>query len=274
MHTFQKSVRRPIWLLLALFLWGSFASAVTPSVAFAEDNPKAEAADEKDTGHKMTGPEWFIRSSGLIGLFILILSIYFISVVIQLFIQFRTEVVMPPEIVAACESMLEAKDFRGIYEQVKVDDSFFSRVLNTGIGELPGGLAEARDAMERFGESIIVGMEKKISIMAVLGTLGPMIGLLGTWKGMISSFSAIAMGGASLDAAAVADGISEALLLTFEGVFLSVPAIYFYSFFKNRVSTISTAVMLRADEFLRHFAHAARKGTGRPAAAAGAPPRQ
>ena len=65
-------------------------------------------------------------------------------------------------------------------------------LLTTGITELPNGLAEAREAMERVGEAITAEMEKKISMLAVLGTLGPMIGLLGTLKGMIASFGVIA----------------------------------------------------------------------------------
>jgi biopolymer transport protein ExbB len=108
-------------------------------------------------------------------------------------------------------------------------------------------------------------MEKKISMMAVLGTLGPMIGLLGTLKGMIASFSVIARSDQQIKSTEVAKGISEALLLTFEGVGLSVPSIYFFSFFRNRVMSISVTTMTRADEFLRHFAQAAR---GKPAAAA------
>ena len=55
----------------------------------------------------------------------------------------------------------------------------------TGITELPNGLSEAREAMERVGEMLQTDMERKISIMAVLGTVGPMIGLLGTLSGMI-----------------------------------------------------------------------------------------
>jgi biopolymer transport protein ExbB len=91
---------------------------------------------------------------------------------------------------------------------------------------------------------------------------------LGTLKGMIASFSVIAMSDTQLKASQVAEGISEALLLTFEGVALSVPAIYFFSMFRNRVSFISTQAMLEADQILRHFAHAARGKTG--AAAGGA----
>ena len=95
-----------------------------------------------------------------------------------------------------------------------------------------------------------------------------MIGLLGTLKGMIASFSVIAVSDVQIKASEVAGGISEALLLTFEGVGLAVAAIYFFSFFRNRVSLISVTALTRADEFLRHFAQAARTkaAAGRPAA--------
>jgi biopolymer transport protein ExbB len=96
-------------------------------------------------------------------------------------------------------------------------------------------------------------MERKISMLAVLGSLGPMIGLLGTLKGMIASFSVIALSDTQLKASQVAGGISEALVLTFEGVGLSVPAIYFFALFRNRVSSISTSTMLVADEYVRRL---------------------
>jgi biopolymer transport protein ExbB len=139
--------------------------------------------------------------------------------------------------------------------------------LAAGIAELPNGLPDAREALERVGEAETVEMEKRISMLAVLGTLGPMIGLLGTLKGMIASFGAIATGG-TIQPDLVAKGISESLLLTFEGVFLSVPAIYFYAFFRNRVMTISVNAMLEADQLLRFFY---RTGRSKGAAAAVTP---
>ena len=85
---------------------------------------------------------------------ILLLSIYFVSTVSRLFWEMRMEMAAPPEIVQQCENLLEQRDFKGIYALVKEDDSFFSRVLTTGIAELPNGLAEARDSMERVGDAI------------------------------------------------------------------------------------------------------------------------
>jgi biopolymer transport protein ExbB len=180
----------------------------------------------------------------------------------------RLEVAAPPEVVSQCEGLLTQRDFKGIYTLVKEDDSFFSRLLTTGIAELPNGLAEARDSVERVSEAITAEMEKKISMLAVIGTLGPMIGLLGTLKGMIGAFYVIGISaGSSIDPSAVANRLSESLLITFEGVLLSVPAIYFYALFRNRVIHISTSVTLSADQFLRHFSHA-----GRAKASAAAPP--
>jgi biopolymer transport protein ExbB len=123
--------------------------------------------------------------------------------------------------------------------------------------------------MDRTAEVSIVSMEKNISMLAVLGTLGPMIGLLGTLKGMIASFSVIALSDTQLKASEVAGGISEALLLTFEGVALSVPAIYFFALFRNRVTSYSTDAMLLADTFMRRLNSLHRGKGGKEEEAAG-----
>jgi len=272
MSTQRSFSRRMNWFLLALALWSTLAMSVVTRQAIAADD-KAAAAAPAEAGKEQVHQTksyfvWFIESSGLIGLVLLGLSIYFVATISRLFFEMRMPMAIPPEIVARTEDLLQQRDFKSIFSVVKEDDSFYSRVVSTGIAELPNGLSEARDVMERQGESIVVEWEKKISILAVLGTLGPMIGLLGTLKGMIASFSVIALSDTQLKASQVAGGISEALLLTFEGVALSVPSIYFFSLFRNRVSVISTTAMLEADQFLRHFAHAARAKT--PAAAAAA----
>jgi biopolymer transport protein ExbB len=251
--------------------------------AAAADKAEADTADkategEKDVAKKEAPKEenflvWVIRCSGLIGGVIVILSIYFISTVGRLFWEMRIEVAAPPAMVLQCEGLLEQRDFKGIFNLVKDDDSFFSRLLATGIADLPNGLAEAREAMERTSEAVTAEMEKKISMLAVLGTLGPMIGLLGTLKGMIAAFGTIArVSGSGIDPSMVANNLSEALLLTFEGVALSVPAIYFYAVFRNRVIHISTSVSLTCDQFLRHFSHAGRMKTAPVAKAPGQPP--
>jgi biopolymer transport protein ExbB len=263
-------------LLLALVVAiGAFGTlATSPSYAQEEAKPAAAAGGEKaeEAPHQKSKIWWFIESSGAIGAVILVLSMYFIATVGRLFVELRPIVTSPPDVIDECDALLEKRDFKGIFALVKEDDSAFSRIVSAGLAELSSGLADAREAMEHVGEVVAVEMEKKISMLAVLGTLGPMIGLLGTLKGMIASFSVIALSDTQLKASEVAGGISEALLLTFEGVALSVPAIYFFAVFKNRTSTLSVHTMLEADEFVRKLSAAARgKGGAAPQSAAKVP---
>ena len=262
----DSSRTRKVWFALALICGVLFASAAIQNRAVAQDAPAAQDTEPKPEKSRIW---WVIEMSGLIGAVILVLSIYFVSTVGRLFVEMRPQVAAPPALIEELEDMLQKRQFKEVYGTVKEDPSFLGRVLSIGIAELPNGLAEARDSMERVGEAVTTEMERKISMLAVLGTLGPMIGLLGTLKGMIASFSVIALSDTQLKSSEVAEGISEALLLTFEGVLLSVPAIYFYAVFRNRVSAISVSTMLQADEYLRHFAHAARAKA--PATAAASP---
>ena len=251
-----------------------FAS-LAPSVAFAQDDagaaaefqdaaPAAEApvaaaaaqeAGDGDAGESPVKQKnmlvWLIEVSGLIGLFILCLSFYFVAVVVQELLALRVDVVAPPEIVAECEKLVEERDLKQLFEVVQKDNSFYSRCLVAGFSELKNGLDDAREKLDRTADVMTAEMERRVSFLAVLGTLGPMIGLLGTLKGMIASFSVIAISGINLDAAKVAEGISEALVLTFEGVMLSVPAIYFYALFRNRISKLTLETTMLADDLLR-----------------------
>ena len=263
-------MQKVLLFLLAIVFVGAVVVKAPVAAQAQEEKDKAAPAEGAAAEHKETKSAftWFIESSGLIGLVILVLSIYFIATVIQLFIEFRAEVACPPEIVGGCEDLLQRRDFKGIYDFCRGNDALYSKILAVGLGELHNGLAEAKETMERAGECETVRMEKRISMLAVLGTLGPMIGLIGTLKGMISSFSYIARSeGQVMKANEVAGGISEALLLTFEGVFLSIPAIWFFAVFRNRVSVIMADTMFATDGFLRKFAHAMRS-KGAPAAAA------
>ena len=246
----------PIWLVLLLFAITAFSFS-RPVAVHAQDEPAVDApaggapqgAKEEEIKPKST-LWWIIETSGMIGAFLLLVSIYFVGLVVQLFMELRAPVVAPPELMEKCEALLAKRDFNGIYKIAKDSACELGQLIATGLSALSFGFDHARETIDRQSEEITVGWEKRISMLAVIGTLGPLVGLLGTLKGMISSFSAIALGGAQLKAAEVAGGISEALILTFEGVGLSVPAIYFFAVFKNRVSHLSVSTLNAADDFI------------------------
>jgi biopolymer transport protein ExbB len=240
---------RPVRIFLAMLPLLAVGVALSAGVAWGQETAAAEAPHQTKSTLM-----WFIESSGWIGAIILILSMYFVATVGKLFYEMRLDRELPTETLAEAKNLVEQQDFRGAYDRLREDPSMFGRVASAGMAELNNGIDESRTVMEHVGEAETVEMERRISMLAVLGTLGPMIGLLGTLKGMIASFSVIALSDVQLKASEVAGGISEALLLTFEGVALSVPAIYFYAVFRNRVSSISTTVLLESEELVRRIA--------------------
>lgn len=249
------------WLALALIIAGLIVSRPASVQAQDQEHPAAAAAP----GHAAAGTKskstlfWLIETSGWIGAFLLVISLLFVATVMRLFLELREPMVLPPDLLRECEALLAKRDYNGVYKAAKDSSCELGQLIATGMVALSSGLAEAREAMDRLGEALTVEMERRISMLAVVGTLGPLIGLLGTLQGMISSFSVIATSDAQMKASEVAGGISTALVLTFEGVILSVPAIYFFALFKNRVASLSVQAMNVADEFVRRVHHAAHK---------------
>src|SRR5437016_4451788 len=125
--------------------------------------------------------------------------------------------------------------FKEAFDMAKEDGSYLARVLTTGMGRLRYGIDDAREAAFNVVESVKAGKEQAITYLATIGTLGPMIGLVGTVWGMILSFMELSRPGTTPRPEKLAEGISHALVVTLLGIGLSVPAIFCHAFFRNRL---------------------------------------
>ncbi len=81
-------------------------------------------------------------------------------------------------------------------------------------------------------------LSKNLVIISTCATIATLGGLIGTVKGMITSFAALANAGAP-DTTALATGISEALINTLIGILSSVIGIIMYNYFTTRVDAIT-----------------------------------
>ena len=126
--------------------------------------------------------------------------------------------------------------------------------------------------MELANEDVTMEMEHRTTYLATVGTLGPMIGLVGTVYGMIMAFQVIALEGSSPQASQLAAGISTALYATLEGIAISIPAIFFYAMYRNRIARLSLEVGMTAEPLLEQFAPGVRPAAPSPAANHGPAP--
>jgi len=92
-------------------------------------------------------------------------------------------------------------------------------------------------------------LEKYLIFLATTGAVTPFIGLFGTVWGIIGAFHGIGTAG-SANIAAVAPGISEALVATAAGLAAAVPAVIAYNYFLNHIKSMSTEMESFSLEFL------------------------
>ena len=86
--------------------------------------------------------------------------------------------------------------------------------------------------------------------IAVVATLSPLLGLLGTVVGMIESFEVVAIAGSLGDASLLAGGISKALVTTATGLVIAVPALGLYHLFRIRTSALTMVLEGEVHELL------------------------
>jgi biopolymer transport protein ExbB len=254
----------------ALFVFASLTClALVPLPRLRAQDAKTEAsaapAAESRAGVEAAPPKpksmlrWALEASGPIGIFLLCLSVYFTSVVIRLFMEVRVSEAVPPALVEKLETSIKERKFQELYDACRDNESFLAKLVRTGVANLPNGRPEAKEAMNIASDEIVTGLESRISYLAIIGQLGPMIGLVGTIWGMIMSFQEIATAaGSQPKPEKVAEGISTALFITLEGVALAVPAIFFFSFFRNRIAVITMEATKVADRTIASLVAAAK----------------
>ena len=100
---------------------------------------------------------------------------------------------------------------------------------------------QVREAIEESSSEELAGPFVLINYLSVVGSLSPMVGLLGTVSGMVKAFNVIEAEGAG-SAQALAGNISEALITTATGMIVGIPAMFFFFFFKNRYGKITSRI--------------------------------
>ena len=99
--------------------------------------------------------------------------------------------------------------------------------------------AEAvREEVQRAGDAEIGSLESNLRGLEVIGSLAPLLGLLGTVLGMIRAFMRLEEAGARVDPSLLSGGIWEALLTTAVGIAVAVPAMAALAWFESQVDRV------------------------------------
>ncbi len=257
---------RIAWLVVVLTTVGLVM--VAPGVlASAQDG----AAATSTGGTSLRWVDHFVVSGGWITWFVLIpLSVATVALMVEHCVSIRRTTLLPPDTQQRVSAMLAEKRYTEAVRYTADDPSVLAYVVNAGLVEAGRGFAAMERAIAESLEDRSARLMRKIEYLNVIGNVSPMIGLFGTVYGMIKLFASIKAAGGIPEPARIADDISVALVTTFWGLAVAIPALSVFALFRNRIDVLTAEVALTCEKLLDVFKPGAQVG-GSPTPSAPAP---
>ncbi len=181
---------------------------------------------------------------------LLALSAASIGLMIRYALESARSSLFPEELRARARTLLAESRVNDTLDFVRGDESYFARVLHAALREHQHGKAPMVRAGEQAGEERTVHLMRRIEPLNIIGNVSPMIGLFGTVYGMILAFREIVASGGTPDPVNLASGIGTALVTTFWGLVVAIPALAGYAVLRNRIDEITSQASREAEELI------------------------
>lgn len=207
------------------------------------------------------------KESSIVGKTVIVIlalmSAWSIGVMIDRYLSFSSARKQSREFapaVAGCLKEGKIEEAISVAEQNK--RSHLAKVVEAGLQEfrahgisheLAGEQIESsRRACERAEAIVNAELKRGLSGLATIGATAPFVGLFGTTVGIINAFQDMSSA-KTAGLAAVAGGISEALITTAFGLFVAVPAVWAYNSFTNKVEAFGIEMTNSSSELMDYF---------------------
>ncbi len=165
--------------------------------------------------------------------------ITFMMVLVNLF-TLRRSAIMTGHYMNTADVLLKKRDYLGLLaissRHSEAVARIVQRTLDFATKNPNASFDVVRDIAESEGSGQAAALQHRPTYLADIGMLSPMVGLVGTVSGIISSFGALAAGGTGQARdELLASGVSEALVATLSGLVVGIIAFACYAFFRNKV---------------------------------------
>jgi biopolymer transport protein ExbB len=186
----------------------------------------------------------FLVKGGPMMIPIILCSLVALSVIVERLISLRRSAVIPPGFVDRVRTALNGGgDSGGDRESAmtccREDGSPIAGVFLAGLKRLHSSEAQREKAIQEAGEREVFKLRKYLRMLAVVATVAPVMGLLGTVFGMIQAFQTVAVTGEALGKTEMlARGIYQALITTAAGLLLAIPVLIAYHWLVSKVERL------------------------------------
>jgi biopolymer transport protein ExbB len=181
-------------------------------------------------------------AAGPVMILLFVLSVFFVMLVITYLLTIRRGAVVSSGFMATADALLRKRDYLGLLAVSNRHGEAIARVVQKILDfttKNPGSdFQQVREIAETEAGRVAASLNNRVTYLADIGMIAPLLGLLGTVLGIIRSFGAL---GADLGTARyvlLSKGISEALVNTCAGLAIGIPAMVFYALFRGKAQKL------------------------------------
>jgi biopolymer transport protein ExbB len=175
-----------------------------------------------------------IKSGGWMMLPIILCSITAMAIIAERFWSLRRNKIIPPELVTQVWKLSRDNKLNDVTLRQLKDSSPLGCILAAGLANSHHGRKFMKECIEETGRKVVHDLERFLNTLGTIAAIGPLLGLLGTVFGMIDIFSSLMLHGSG-NPAALAGGISVALITTASGLTVAIPSLIFHRYFERLV---------------------------------------
>lgn len=178
-----------------------------------------------------------VKSGGWLMIPIILCSMAAIAIIAERFWSLRPNKVLPRHLVATVWNSVKNNTFQASDIELLSKQSALGKILSAGLVNRNQPRERIKESIEERGREVVHELERFLDILGTIASISPLLGLLGTVVGMIVVFTAITTHGVG-DPAALAGGISQAMVTTAAGLSVAIVSLIFYRYFRRRIDTI------------------------------------
>lgn len=178
-----------------------------------------------------------LRPGGAIMIPLLLCSVLALAIILERFWTLRVNKVAPKQVVNELWGWIKNKELNSKKMKALKESNPLGRILAAGLSNAKHGREIMKESIQEEASHVVHEMERFLTPLGTIAAVTPLLGLLGTVIGMIKVFAQLQLEGTG-NAAALAGGISEALITTAAGLVVAIPSLIFHRYFMRRVDEI------------------------------------
>jgi biopolymer transport protein ExbB len=204
--------------------------------------------------------EQFFTAGGPVVWFVLLpMSVVTVYLATEYFIAIRRRRLLPDGISGTIVSAAQQTGLSQLPARLAGGEDFISVAIARAVAQCGGDLGRMRNMVEESLQEQAMRFLRKIEWINIIGNVAPMVGLFGTVLGIIKMFNAIAAVSGQPHPSQLAGGISVALVTTFWGLMIAIPALTIHGFFQNRIETLACEAAEESEKLILQLARMLRE---------------